>query len=120
MFCLQYCFVSRFFLYFLDCTAYTVLQFFSKDEKPFGVSYDNWASEFWNKWIAKNTDQATPKPGGCLIVNNDYKSESMVMLMETADVNFPPTQACQISSNQGIIIPLWIGWCDMEATKAEI
>ena len=36
----------------------------------------------------KNTDQATPKPDGCLIVNNDYKSESMVMLMETADVSF--------------------------------
>jgi hypothetical protein len=83
---------------------------FSKDEKPFGKSYDDWASEYWNKWIGKNTDQATPRPGGCLVVNNDYKSESMVMLMETADVNFPPAQSCQISSNQGIIIPLWIGW----------
>ena len=85
---------------------------FSKDEKPFGKSYGDWASEFWNKWIAKNIDQATPKPGGCLIVNDDYKSEPMVMLMETADVNSPPTQACQISSNQGIIVPLWVGWCD--------
>jgi hypothetical protein len=85
---------------------------FSKDEKPFGKSYGDWASEFWNKWLAKNIDQATPKPGGCLIVNNDYKSEPMVMLMETADVSSPPTQACQISSYQGIIVPLWIGWCD--------
>jgi len=90
---------------------------FSKDEKPFGVSYDKWASEYWNKWIAKNTNQATPKPGGCLIVNNDNKSESMVMLMETADVNSAPTQACQISSNQGIIIPVWIGWCDTGSNK---
>ena len=88
------------------------LGIFSKDEKPFGKSYDDWASEFWNKWLAKNTDQATPKPGGCLVVNNDYKSEPMVMLMETADVSSPPTQACQISSNQGIIVPLWVGWCD--------
>jgi hypothetical protein len=88
------------------------LAIFSKDEKPFGKSYDDWASEFWNKWIAKNTDQATPKPGGCLIVNNDYKSESMVMLMPQHDVHFPPTQTCQISSTQGIIIPLWVGWED--------
>jgi hypothetical protein len=46
-----------------------------------------------------------------------YKSKPMVMLMETADVNSPPTQACQISSNQGIIIPLWIGWCDTGSNK---
>ena len=73
---------------------------------------DEWTSEYWNKWLAKNTDQATPKPGACLVVNNDYKSESMVMLMEPADTNFPPTQQCQISSNQGILVPLWDGWAD--------
>jgi hypothetical protein len=88
------------------------LGFFSKDEKPFGKSYDDWASEYWNKWLAKNTDQATPKQGGCLVANNDYKSQSMVMLMPTFDVNFPPIQTCQISSIQGLILPLWIGWCD--------
>jgi hypothetical protein len=86
--------------------------FFSKGEQPFGKSYDAWASEYWNKWIGKNTDQATPKPGGCLTVNNNNKSESMVILMDSADVTTPPTQACQISSNQGIIVPLWAGWCD--------
>jgi hypothetical protein len=90
---------------------------FSKDEKPFGISYDDWAAKYWNHSIGKNTDQATPKTGGCLILNNDNKSESMVMLMETADVNFPPTQVCKISSNQGIIIPLWIGWCDAGTEK---
>jgi hypothetical protein len=95
---------------------------FSKDEKPFGITYDDWASEYWNKWISMNTDQATPKPGGCLIVNdaNSNKSESMVMLMETADVNFPPTQVCKISSNQGIIAPLWIGWCDTGSNKGDL
>ncbi|HEU4822243.1 MAG TPA: hypothetical protein VFS97_02350 [Nitrososphaeraceae archaeon] len=106
---------SIFFVFPRLHSAYGVgVGVFSKGEKPFGISYDDWASRYWNKWIAKNTDQATPKPGGCLTVNdaNGNKSESMVMLMETADVNFPPTQECKIFSNQGIIIPLWVGWCD--------
>jgi hypothetical protein len=85
---------------------------FSKDEKPFGVSYDDWVAKYWNNWIGKNTDEATPKPGGCLIVNDDNKSDSLVMLMETANVGFPPTQVCHISFSQGVIIPLWIGWCE--------
>ena len=34
------------------------------------------------------------------------KSGSMVMLMETT-VTGKPHQACEISSNQGIIVPLW-------------
>jgi hypothetical protein len=108
-------FFSIFFVFPRLHSAYGVgVGVFSKGEKPFGISYDDWASRYWNKWIAKNTDQATPKPGGCLTVNdaNGNKSESMVMLMETADVNFPPTQECKIFSNQGIIIPLWVGWCD--------
>jgi len=88
------------------------LAIFSNGEKPFSKSYDDWASEYWNKWLAKSAAQATPRPVGCLVANNDYKSESMVMLMHPADVNFPPVQTCQISSNQGIIIPLWIGWAD--------
>lgn len=87
---------------------------YSKNEKPFNISYDDWAARFWNKWIGKNTADATPKTDGCLLVND--KSEPMVMLMETADVNSPPTQACQITSHQGIIVPLWIGWCDTGAT----
>jgi hypothetical protein len=55
-----------------------------------------------------NADQATPKPGGCEI----NSSNQLAMLLETADVTTPPAQSCQISSNQGIIVPLWIGWCD--------
>jgi hypothetical protein len=84
---------------------------FSKEDRPFNITYDEWASEYWNKWIGKNADEATPKAGGCLLVNDDNKSEPMIMLMETT-VSSPPTQDCKISSAQGIIVPLWIGWCD--------
>jgi hypothetical protein len=89
---------------------------FSKEDQPFDITYDDWASEYWNKWIGKTTDEATPKAGGCLLVNNDNKSEPMIMLMETA-VNSPPTQDCKISSGQGILVPLWIGWCDSGSEK---
>ena len=46
---------------------------FSKDDWPFGISNDDWASEYWNKWIGKNADEATPQAGGCLLVNGDNK-----------------------------------------------
>lgn len=80
---------------------------FSKDEVPFGVSYDDWVSKYWNWWIGTNTEEATPKQDGCII----NKSESLVMLIDTADVG-TTDQTCTISSTQGIFVPLWIGWCD--------
>ena len=45
---------------------YDLLIAFSKDEKPFGVSYDDWVAKYWNKRLGMNTDQAKPKPGECL------------------------------------------------------
>ena len=87
------------------------VEIFTKEDRPFNTTYDDWASEYWNKWIGKNADEATPKAGGCLLVNDDNKTEPMIMLMETT-VSAPPTQDCKISSTQGILVPLWIGWCD--------
>lgn len=88
-------------------TAYGV-KLFSKDEKPFGVPYDDYISKEWNWDLSMNKDQATPKPGGCLI----NRVDSMVMLMGQADVVSPPLQVCKISSKDGIMIPMWIAWCD--------
>ena|SRR5215467_5406600 len=65
------------------CLAFTGLQrvyavqLFSKNEKPFGVPYDDWVAKYWNWDVGQS--QFTPKPNGCIINN----SSSMAMLVET-------------------------------------
>jgi hypothetical protein len=102
-------FLLFFSIFFTFPELHTVygIELFSKDEKPFGISYDTWVANYWNWWIGTSIDEATPKQDGCLI----NKSESLVMLMETADTT-SASQVCDISSTQGVLIPLWIGWAD--------
>jgi hypothetical protein len=106
--------MSTFVTFFIPHVVYAV-QLFSKDEKPFGVSYDDWVSRYWNWDVSLSTDQFTPKQGGCLINN----SNPLVMVVNTV-VEGSPYQVCKISSNQGIMIPLWIGWCDSGTDMSHI
>jgi hypothetical protein len=109
------CILVTFFLLFSIFFAFPGLhsvygvELFSKDEKPFGIPYDDWVSKYWNWDVSLNTDEFTPKPDGCLI----NKSDSLVMLMDTT-VEDSPHQVCKISSKQGMMIPLWIAGCDTE------
>jgi hypothetical protein len=99
-------FFSIFYTFPGTHSVYAV-ELFSKEEAPFGLSYDDWVSKYWNWTISLSTGEATPKQNGCLI----NKSESLVMLMGTT-VGGSPYQVCEISSKHGIMIPLWIAWCD--------
>jgi hypothetical protein len=82
------------------------VKLFSKVENPFGISYDVWVAKYWNWDVSLNTDQFTPRPGGCVINN----STSFVMHIDTT-VDDSPHMACKISSKQGLMIPLWIAYC---------
>jgi hypothetical protein len=99
----------------IDLKTVQGVELFTKDEAPFGKSYDDWISEYTNWSIGLSADEATPKPGGCLV----HESGSMVMLMPTG-FGGTQDQACDISSEQGIMISLWTGWCDTGGDMAHI
>jgi hypothetical protein len=77
------------------------VEFFSRDDAPFGKSYDDWISEYWNWWLDAAPKEKT-EPPGCLV----HESGLMVMLMQTA-IGGTHNQVCDISAKQGIMVPLW-------------
>lgn len=71
-----------------------------------------WVAKYWN-WTAslnKGLFGNNFTPGECLINKSD---PNVVMLMDTAEKSSgDPDYVCEISSKQGIMIPMWIAWCD--------
>ena len=88
------------------------IQTYTKEESPFGTPHDVWLGKWWEWWIKTNSGGNVPTPNGCII----NKSDKMVMLMETT-VTGKPHQVCEISADQGIMIPLWTAF--MEASTPE-
>jgi hypothetical protein len=85
------------------------------DGEPFGTSYDEWVAKFWNWWLSQSMQEIVPKPGGCVA----NISGSLVMMMENAYAT-NAHQTCEITSSQGIMMPLWISWCDNVSDKSRI
>jgi hypothetical protein len=88
------------------------VDFYSKEESPFGISNGEWVAKFWNWDYSLPLDPQTNviaglKENGCLI----HKDNSMVMLADTA-FGGVWNQNCTISRNEGILIPIWTGECN--------
>ena len=89
--------------------AYAV-DVFQKNELPFGKPYEDWIQDWW-RWNAAipsdpETTFAGVKENGCLI----NKEGPVAMLMDPA-IGGVHHQICEISPNQGILIPAWSALC---------
>jgi hypothetical protein len=96
----------------VQSAAASVVDIYSKDESPFGISQGDWVAKYWNWDISIPLDPQTNNlaglhDNGCLI----HKENSMVMLVDTAAGGIW-NQRCTISHNEGILIPIWTGECD--------
>ena len=89
--------------------AYAV-DVFQKNELPFGKPNEEWVQDWW-RWNAAipgdpETTFAGVKENGCLI----NKEGPVAMLMDPA-IGGVHHQICEISPNQGILIPAWSALC---------
>ena len=82
------------------------VEFYSNKETP-NIPYDKLVAGYWNWAVSLSSEESEPQPGGCLL--ND--AGSVVMLKDPA-AEGSPNQVCEISTNQTIMIPLWVAWCD--------
>lgn len=88
------------------------VDFYSKGELPFGISYGDWVAKYWNWDLSIPLDPKTHNilglnENGCLV----HRENSTVMLADTAAGGIW-NQECTISHNEGILIPIWTGECD--------
>ena len=95
------------FSLFLGSSVVYGIGVFSKSEAPFGTPSDVWIGNWWSWWIKANSGGNAPVPNGCIINNTGV----MVMLMETT-VSGKQHQVCEISSTQGIMVPLWTAFME--------
>jgi hypothetical protein len=108
--------VATYYITLPVLTGYNV-EFYSKGESPFGISYGDWITKYWNWDLSipldpKINDFLGLKENGCLV----HRENSTVMLADTAAGGIW-NQKCTISHNAGILIPIWTGECD-QGTKA--
>lgn len=105
--------VTAAFFAIIVCSIFFLFEFsnahgvevFSKNEKPFGIAFDEWVSKYWKWWIRVTPEQSEPPNGSCLM----NKSDSMVMLLDPS-VGGKHELECNISSRDGIMIASWNGF----------
>ena len=78
---------------------------FSKDDRPFGIPYDEWIGKYWKWWITLTPELSEPPDGSCLV----NKTDSMIMVLNPS-VGGKHELECDISSKDGIMIPSWNGF----------
>lgn len=94
------CFI---FFIFNGLTKTYGFEVYSKEDSPFGLPLDQWLNKWWVWSVTTTTDEFRNE---CLI----NKSNSMVFLMDTASAS--KHNVCEISSNQGIMIPMWVSFME--------
>ena len=106
--------LSIYYIFYESQSVYAA-QVYAKDEAPFGIPPNEWIGNWWTWWMKTNVGGIEPVPNECII----NKTSSMVMLMDTAAATGRPQQACEISSSQGIMVPLWTGFWDADNPEDE-
>jgi len=81
------------------------VEVFSKNEKPFGIPYNEWVGKYWKWFITVTPEQSEPANGSCMI----NKTGSMIMAYDPS-VGGNHQLECDISSKDGIMIPSWTGF----------